>query len=884
MVCRYDRKDTEEGVGGGLLIYVRLGICAPESCHPTYKEFNQCCSIQLPLNNNQFIELCLVYRPHRLYNGEIVGMNNQKLCNIISSLPKSSVLIGDFNCSDISWEHFHSESQSRYFLDVVQDNFFTQHVSFPTHASGSTPDLVLSSNPNLVIDVSNHGKLGSSDHSMIMVELVGQLVSNESIECVPDWKKADIASMVTDISLIDWEQELVNIDADQQWIKFKSIIDKVQSKHVPLKKRRAKNRPLWMNRNIIRTIRKKRRLWKVYTKSRDYDELLAYKSVEKTVQMSVKKAKRKFERKLAKKAKKNPKEFYAYIKSKSSNRESVGPLKDGEKIITDNNDIAEKLNDFFSSVFTKEDLSKLPTPLLAYTGSSPLSNIQIPPHKVKDKLDNLRISAAPGPDKLFPRLLRELSNVIMLPLSMIFSASFQEGLVPQDWKLANITPIFKRGSKGDAGNYRPVSLTSVICKVMESILKDALMGHIVTNHILNESQHGFLSGKSCLTNLLEYLETLTKLIDEGHSVDVIYLDFSKAFDKVPHVRLASKLKASGIDGLFLQWIVEWLSGRQQRVVLNGKSSDWTPVISGVPQGSVLGPILFLIYINDIDNAIPSLLTILYKFADDTKLLRVVDNVIDHDHLQADLDHLNSWSIEWQMLFNTSKCKVMHFGKHNAKSSYALGGFAPAGTILESVEVEKDLGVHIHCSLKPSTQCAIAASKANQILGQMSRTFTYRSKDIWINLYKMYIRPHLEYAVQSWCPWTQADIDLLESVQRRAVRMTSNLNSQDYNDRLLECGLTTLKVRRERGDMIQVWKIMNNKQAVNSNTWFHPVAQASGRDTRLSESPGMLSIPKYKLDIRKNSFGVRVVSKWNSLPHKLKFAENSDVFKEHYDNL
>ena len=882
LVCRYDRKDTLEGAGGGLLIYVRLSICAPESFQPIYTDFNQCCSIKLPLLYDKFIELCLVYRPHRLYNNDNVDANNQKLCDILTSIPKPCVLIGDFNCSDISWERSHSGGTSRYFFEAVQDNFFTQHVSFPTHVSGNTPDLVLSSNPNLIIDVTNHGTLGSSDHCMIMVDVVGQLISNESSERVPDWKNADIAGMVNALSTINWEDQFINLDAEQKWKKFKEVIDQVQHEHVPLKKRRAQNRPLWMNHNIIRTIRRKRRLWKTYSKSKDHDEYVAYKSVEKAVQKSVRNAKRNFERKLAKKAKKNPKEFYSYIKSKSANRESVGPLKEGDDILTDDAKMAEKLNVFFSSVFTDEDLNQLPSPIPTYFGSSPLIDIQISPEATKDKLDNLRTTSAPGPDKLFPRLLKDLSNVIMLPLAMIYNASFQEGLVPQDWRIANVTPIFKKGSKSDAGNYRPVSLTSVICKVMESILKDALMNHITTNHILNDSQHGFMSGKSCLTNLLEYLETLTKLIDEGHSVDVVYLDFSKAFDKVPHARLASKLKSSGIDGQFLQWIVQWLNGRQQRVVLNGKSSSWAPVLSGVPQGSVLGPILFLLYINDIDNAIDSVFTILYKFADDTKALRIVDNVTDHDHLQTDLENLYSWSVEWQMLFNGSKCKVMHFGRNNLHLDYTIGGFAPAGTLLECTDVEKDLGVQIHSSLKPSVQCASAASKANQVLGQMSRSFTYRTKDTWIKLYKLYVRPHLEYAIQAWRPWYQADIDLLESVQRRAVRMASNLTSSEYGDRLLECGLTTLEARRERGDMIQVWKIMNCKQSVDSNVWFQPVALT--KTTRMSSSPGMLCKPNFNLEVRKNFFSLRVISSWNSLPENLKFAENIDTFKAGYDKL
>ena len=877
IVCHYDRTDTTKGVGGGLLIYVNDKLCAPESFHPSFKEYNQCCSISLPLKHSKAIELCLVYRPHNLYDSVEVADNNKLLCGILHSISKPCVLIGDFNFSDISWDRLHGKPHSLEFIGAIQDNFFTQHVTFPTHSSGTTPDLVLASNPNLIIDVKDDGKLGASDHSIISVVINGELELNDSIEYVPDWKKINIDGMKNDLSNIDWNTELGSLNADDSWIQFKAIIDKIQNDNVPQKKRRVRNRPLWMKPNIMRTIRKKRRLWKTYSKSREYQDLLLYKVMMKSVQKAVRSAKRKFEIKLARNVKKNPKDFYSYMKSKTGNKESVGPLKQGDDIISDDQEIAEHLNTFFSSVFTTESMHDLPQPDITYFGSSPLSDCEITPEKVKQKLDNLRQSAAPGPDKLFPRILKMISSQIMLPLAVIYNKSFNEGCVPSEWKNANVTPIFKKGSKTDPGNYRPVSLTSVICKVMESILKDSLMLHLTSNNILKISQHGFMKGKSCLTNLLEYLEVLTKLVDEGHSVDVIYLDFSKAFDKVPHERLLSKMKSAGIDGNFLAWIRDWLSNRKQRVVLNGLSSTWKSVMSGVPQGSVLGPVLFLIYVNDIDNALSTVLSVIFKFADDAKLLHVVENVTHQENFQQDLDHLQLWAVEWQMLFNLDKCKVMHFGKKNLNFDYKIGD-----TILKVTDIEKDLGVHIHQSLKPSAQCAQAVAKGNQVLGQMARSFTYRDKFVWINLYKMHVRTHLEYAVQSWCPWTQADVNSLEAVQKRAVNMTTGLKGRTYEEKLHECKLTTLQDRRIRGDLIQVWKLLHGKQDVDASIWFHS-SLANVRDTRRS-AEYMLVKPRFNGDIRKNFFSVRVIDRWNILPYNVKCVDSIDIFKERYDKL
>ena len=297
-------------------------------------------------------------------------------------------------------------------------------------------------------------------------------------------------------------------------------------------------------------------------------------------------------------------------------------------------------------------------------------------------------------------------------------------MVPDNWRCANITPVFKKGSKSAAGNYRPVSLTCILCKVMESIIRDAIVTHLTKNKLILPSQHGFMKSKSCLTNLLEYLEILTKLVDEGHSVDVIYLDFAKAFDKVPHWRLVQKMKAHGIVGKVVEWVEAWLTGRKQRVVLNGKMSDWAPVESGVPQGSCLGPTCFVIFINDIDNAINIVTSFISKFADDTKVGRVVKDEKDREELQKDLDNLMEWSVEWQMLFNASKCKVVHFGRNNPGFNYTMGGYAPAGSVLEAVVEEKDVGVVIHNTLKPSVQCAKAAKKANQVLGQKAWAFHF----------------------------------------------------------------------------------------------------------------------------------------------------------------
>ena len=297
-----------------------------------------------------------------------------------------------------------------------------------------------------------------------------------------------------------------------------------------------------------------------------------------------------------------------------------------------------------------------------------------------------------------------------------FNMSLKEGIVPFEWKEANSIPLFKKGSRNKSVNYRPVSLTSVICKLLETIIRDHMMDFLIKHKLINPSQHGFLKAKSCLTNLLCFLEEITKWVDDGSPVDVIYLDFQKAFDKVPHQRLISKLKSHGMGNSIINWIEQWLKDRRQRVVVDGEVSSWKSVLSGVPQGSVLGPILLLVYINDLEEGVTGKIL---KFADDTKLFRKVKEIGDKQNLQDDIDKLVKWSEKWQMLFNFGKCKCLHTGSGNTGMNYEMGG-----TILSKTVKEKDLGVTMNANMKVSEQCRIAASKGNQVLGMIRRNITY----------------------------------------------------------------------------------------------------------------------------------------------------------------
>ena len=303
------------------------------------------------------------------------------------------------------------------------------------------------------------------------------------------------------------------------------------------------------------------------------------------------------------------------------------------------------------------------------------------------------------------------------------------------------------------------------------------------------------------------MDTTTKWIDEGKPFDVIYFDFQKAFDKVCHERLMVKLRAIGITGKVAERVENWLMGRKQRVVVQGEMSSWEIVVSSVLQGTVLGGTLFNIFIDDIDLQV--LWAIIKKFADDTKIARIIETEEDARKLQEDVDRMYQSASTWEMAFNTDKCKVMHVGKRNKRHKYTMGG-----ENLAEVEEEKDLGVLIDSSMKPSKHCESITKKANATLGMITKAFHYRPRHTLIPLYKTFVRPRLEYASSAWSPWLEKDKVALERVQKRAMRMVTDLGPGTYNEKLKQAGLTSLKERRRRRDLIETYKTMKGLNRVD----------------------------------------------------------------------
>jgi len=620
---------------------------------------------------------------------------------------------------------------------------------------------------------------------------------------------------------------------------------------------------------LLLPVRKKRSAFKKWNFCKTEHNWQLYAEKRNKATRSCRFAKRNFERELAGNLKTDPKSFHSYVRSQLKSKTHIADLEsqDGSLLSSDVQK-AELLNSFFSSVFTNEDVSHIPT-MEDRNFETFLEDIYISPSDVEKKLDKLKSNKSPGIDSIHPLLLKECAHELSEVLADMFNQSIQSGSLPSLWKKAQVTPIFKKGNKHLCSNYRPVSLTVILCKVLETFIRDEIVKHLDSNNLFVNCQHGFRSKRSCTTQLLEVIDHWSEILEEGGQLDCIYLDFAKAFDTVPHQRLMKKLYAYGIRGKVHSWVESFLSNRQQQVRIGSSCSSWSPVKSGIPQGSVLGPTLFLVYINDLPEVVSNIVKL---FADDTKIYREIKGPDDVNSIQSDLDRLAEWSDEWLLRFNASKCKCLHIGKDNPGAVYSMSDTSGRTNVL-NVDNEKDLGVIFDSKLSFSEHIAAKVKRANQALGTIKRTFTYMDKDIFIPLYKAYIRPHLEYASVIWTPSYQKDILAIEQVQRRATRLVPGMKQLSYEERLRALGLPTLMYRRERTDIFQVFKILNNYEEVNmrKNMEMSKNTTTRGHSFKLEKRRALSKFGQKR-------FCTRSTNPWNALSESTVCAPSVNAFK------
>ena len=409
---------------------------------------------------------------------------------------------------------------------------------------------------------------------------------------------------------------------------------------------------------------------------------------------------------------------------------------------------------------------------------------------------------------------------------------------------------------------------------METLVRDRLMQHLKEEKLLSPKQHGFISGRSTVTQLLNYLDKCIQDTVDGHVVDAIYLDFAKAFDTVPHRRLLGKMEAYGISGAILEWVKDYLSGRTQTLLINGERSDTAPVISGIPQGTCLGPLLFVIYINDLLDDIKS---DGFLFADDTKIFRKITSVEDSVALQSDIDRLESWSKKWLLRFHPDKCHVLSLGK--IENIIHAHRYSICGREMEHVGEEKDLGVVIDSELSFDEHISAKVNKANAMVGLIRRTFSYLDSKMFLKLYTSFVRPHLEYAVAVWSPHLKKHIDLIEKVQMRATKLIDGFGKLTYQERLEKLKLPTLAYRRLRGDVIELYKHFHRyDQDILPPSFIRRTRPSRQHEYQIHE----FNPADGERGPQSNFLYHRVVRIWNELPRNTVTADSINTFKNNLD--
>ena len=617
----------------------------------------------------------------------------------------------------------------------------------------------------------------------------------------------------------------------------------------------------------------------------DHDRLGAELSqLSEEIKQSYDEEEQRNEEKAASNIKMNSKAFFSYANRKKTIRSKIGPLNSSSGGLEDGpKKMAEILSLQYKSVFSEpiqdkelDDLKSFFEPEESQLSFPSKSDIILSQEKFVKAMKSLSPTAAAGRDGFSAFLLHYFAEELAEPLALLWRQSLDTGEMLEGINIAAITPIFKGGDKSVPKNYRPVALTSHLTKVFEKVLREEIVEHLLENDLLNQVQHGFTQGRSTLTQLITYFDEILRFLEAGGEVHSVYLDYAKAFDKCDHKVILRKLRQHGVCGKIGVWIANFLGQRQQVVVVDGTTSDPVWVKSGVPQGSVIGPLLFLILISDINKDVKH--SSLGLFADDTRVWKHVSSEQDSKSLQQDLGAVYNWAKENNMEFNSDKFECISFGGGETKQNY----LSPSEEPIVYRDSLRDLGVIMSkdCTFRPHIQNVI--TKASRMAGWVLRTFKTRERQVMLTLYKQLVLSQLEYCCPVWAPTDVASIMAIEAVQRAYTRRIQGMSGKerpDYWTRLKTLKLYSLERRRERYTVLYMWKIIRGLVPnPGITTRWNP---RTGMHINLPIVGGSCHIQK----LRRESVLYRGPRLFDSLPSALRQMEDVNLlgFKRKLDN-
>ena len=775
-----------------------------------------------------------------------------------------NIIVGDLNLPKISWQKASCPGDKVHSLiyDFFVQNGYTQFVNFDTRGSNIL-DVVLADDDQIISQTLPCLPIGHSDHRVVKFLIVfdtNDYISETRCDFTKYlWRKADYDSMCNFLQEIDWISLVYNNPcAESMWSAFQSILYYAIELFVPfhcnkLAPMRSKNRK---RHSVIvhKCSIKKRALWnKLQSNPHDAKSKREYRECVSEWRRLLRNQEIEAERRII--DANNLGLFYQHVNNRIGHRSNVGAIvNDQGMIITDDVTKANTFNTYFGSVAIIDD-NIIPQFYESIHVEKLLESIAIDESDVVMAINRLKSNYSCGPDRLPPAMFKHCVRVLAAPLTLIYNQLLSVSCVPEDWKQAIIVPVLKKGAAGAVANYRPISLTCVPSKIVERIICQKIFQHLQSNGILHPAQHGFQKGRSTCSNLLESLNDWTQVIESRQCLAVIYIDFSKAFDTVSHKKLFARLHSYGIRGSLLLWLQRFFENRTQQTKIGTAFSDIIKLLSGIIQGSGIGPLMFLIFINELIAILESYEIKAKLFADDVKLYSAIIKSADATNLQAALDSLSKWAKTWQLSLSISKCCVLNIGKSQISYNFCVDGVS-----LPDVPSCVDLGITMTSNLTFTDHINVIVSKAHQRANLIHRCFVSRDISLLMRAYLVYVRPLVEHNSVIWSPRLIKDIETVEQVQRRFTKRLPGFKHFAYAERLSRLHLHSLELRRLHADLIMCYKIIFGHIMVNANEFFKLNTSniTRGHAYRLHKQFNHSST-------RISFFAIRVINVWNYLP-------------------
>lgn len=623
--------------------------------------------------------------------------------------------------------------------------------------------------------------------------------------------------------------------------------------------------PPWFNGSIIRKVRIKHRLWSRFRRSRTAEALSQYREHRSSLRNEIRCAHAGYLRQLEESISSDPANFWKHISSKRSSDAGFTLRVSGEQV-SDSQGIADAFAIYFMNSYVPSSSSDIDFDLPSTSDNTSFHIDLITEEEVLSALKRLKGKPTAGPDNIPSFILRDCCSVFTTPLTKIFNLCLRTSIFPDVWKLSKLCPVFKKGDRADVSNYRPITIISNFAKVFESVLYTRMYNFFSDQ--LVDCQHGFVAGRSTVTNLLCVSQYIANSLDRRLQCDVIYTDFSKAFDRLDHGILLTKLRKIGLSPDLLSVFKSFLCNRKQFVSFRGHRSSIISVTSGVPQGSILGPLLFNIFVNDIvDNLDDDVHCLLY--ADDLKLYSQITCIHDCRKLQHNLDMVFQWCELNRLYLNPNKCSVMSYGliQQTLEHNYNI-----SGSTLNRPDTVRDLGVIFDPKMSFIGHINHVVGNAFKMLGFIMRNCRDFAKgETLVLLYNSFVRSRLEYACIVWEPYYDVHINSLESVQRRFLkylnfRLTGVYPYIGYPhvQLLLQHSFESLSVRRQRAHLLFLHKLVRHE--INCMSLLHQLQYSTPRPA--SRYPLHFYLPTPRTNILKFSPLYRLCDVYNKVCHQI----------------